>query len=160
MHFHQLFQSGVATVKAVGEAADGVVGLLQTLNGDPDTKLGKLLAHGKDPVRKKAVGGDDNPVRLGVQLPDDVLQVLTDEGLAAGDVYKIHLGQLADGLHRQLLLRLGGGLVPAAHGAAGVAAIGYNHRAIEFFSHDYLLFFVFSYRSRVFWATSSQHMRA
>lgn len=134
-HFPELLQGGIAPVEAILQTPDGVVGILQALDGDPDAHLGEFPAQVDDPVREKAVGGDHDPVAFFVQLPDDVLQVLPEKGLAAGDVGKIHLRELADGLQGYFLLWSGGGLVSAAHIAPGVAAVGHNHGAVKFFGH-------------------------
>lgn len=136
LELDELLESGVAAVVSVLQAADLVVGLLQALDGDADTDVGELLAQVDDAVGEEAVGGDDDAVGLLVELAHDVLEVLADEGLAAGDVGEVHLGELLDGLDGELLLRAARSLVAVAHGAARVAAVGYDDGTVEFlFSH-------------------------
>ena len=132
----ELLERGVAAVVAVLQAADLVVGLLQALDGDADADVGELLAQVDDAIGKEAVGGDHDAVGLLVELAHDVLEVLADEGLAAGDVGEVHLGELLDGLDGELLLRAAGSLVAVAHGAARVAAVGDDDGTVEFlFGH-------------------------
>ena len=129
-HVPEGFQGIVAPVEAVVKTPDLVVGLFQALNGNTDADLRELPAQIHDPVRVEAVGRDDDPVTLFVQLPDDVLQILPDEGLTAGDIGKIHFRQFADGLNGDLLLRPGRSLGPVAHVAPCIAPVGYDHGAI------------------------------
>lgn len=136
LELHELLERGVAAVVAVFQAADLVVGLLQALDGDADADVGELLAQVDDAVGEEAVGGDHDAVGLLVELAHDVLEVLADKGLAAGDVGEVHLGELLDGLDGQLLIRAAGCLVAVAHGAARVAAVGYDDGTVEFlFGH-------------------------
>lgn len=136
----ELLERGVAAVVSVIQAADLVVGLLQTLDGDADADVGELLAQINDAVGEEAVGGDDDAVGLLVELAHDVLEVLTDERLAAGDVGEVHLRELLDGLDGELLLRAAGRLVAVAHGAARVAAVCDDDGTVEFhFGHAVLL---------------------
>ena len=136
LELDELLERGVAAVVAVLQAADLVVGLLQALDGDADADVGELLAQVDDAVGEEAVGGDHDAVGLLVELAHDVLEVLTDEGLAAGDVGEVHLRELLDGLDGELLLRAAGSLVAVAHGAARVAAVGYDDGTVEFlFGH-------------------------
>lgn len=136
LELDELLERGVAAVIAVIQAADLVVGLLQALNGDADADVGELLAQVDDAVGEEAVGGDDDAVGLLVELANDVLEVLANEGLAAGDVGEVHLGELLDGLDGELLLRAAGSLVAVAHGAARVAAVGDDDGTVEFlFGH-------------------------
>lgn len=136
LELDELLERGVAAVVAVLQAADLVVGLLQALDGDADADVGELLAQVDDTVGEEAVGGDDDAVGLLVELAHDVLEVLADEGLAAGDVGEVHLGELLDGLDGELLLRAAGSLVAVAHGAARVAAVGDDDGTVEFlFGH-------------------------
>lgn len=136
----ELLERGVAAVVSVIQAADLVVGLLQTLDGDADADVGELLAQINDAVGEEAVGGDDDTVGLLVELAHDVLEVLTDERLAAGDVGEVHLRELLDGLDGELLLRAAGRLVAVAHGAARVAAVCDDDGTVEFlFGHAVLL---------------------
>lgn len=141
LELDELLERGIAAVVAVLQAADLVVGLLQALDGDADADVGELLAQVDDAVGEEAVGGDDDAVGLLVELAHDVLEVLSDEGLAAGDVGEVHFGELLDGLDGELLLRAAGRLVAVAHGAARVAAVGDDDGAVEFlFGHGYPLF--------------------
>lgn len=136
LELDELLERGVAAVVAVLQAADLVVGLLQALDGDADADVGELLAQVDDAVGEEAVGGDHDAVGFLVELAHDVLEVLADEGLAAGDVGEVHLGELLDGLDGQLLLRAARSLVAVAHGAARVAAVGDDDGAVEFlFGH-------------------------
>lgn len=137
LEFDELLERGVASVVTVLKAADLVVGLLQALDGDADANVGELLTQVDDAVGEEAVGGDDDAVGLLVELAHDVLEVLSDEGLAAGDVGEVHLGELLDSLDGELLLRATGRLVAVAHGAARVAAVGDDDGTVEFlFSHE------------------------
>ena len=136
LELDELLERGVAAVVAVLQAADLVVGLLQPLDGDADADVGELLAQVDDAVGEEAVGGDDDAVGLLVEFAHDVLEVLADEGLAAGDVGEVHLGELLDGLDGELLIRAAGRLVAVAHGAARVAAVGDDDGTVEFlFGH-------------------------
>lgn len=138
LELDELLERGVAAVVAVLQAADLVVGLLQALDGDADADVGELLAQVDDAVGEESISGDDDAVGLLVELAHDVLEVLADEGLAAGDVGEVHLGELLDGLDGELLLRAAGSLVAVAHGAARVAAVGDDDGTVEFlFSHVY-----------------------
>ena len=132
LELDELLERGVSSVVAVIQAADLVVGLLQALDGDADADVGELLAQVDDAVGEEAVGGDDDAVGLLVELAHDVLEVLADEGLAAGDVGEVHLGELLNGLDGELLLRAAGSLVAVAHGAARVAPIGDDDGTVEF----------------------------
>lgn len=136
LELDELLERGVAAVVAVIQAADLVVGLLQALDGDADADVGELLAQVDDAVGEESVSGDHDAVGLLVELAHDVLEVLADEGLAAGDVGEVHLGQLLDGLDGELLLRAARSLVAVAHGAARVAAVGDDDGTVEFlFGH-------------------------
>lgn len=136
LELDELLERGVAAVVSVIQAADLVVGLLQALDGDADADVGELLAQVDDAVGEEAVGGDDDAVGLLVELAHDVLEVLADEGLAAGDVGEVHLGELLDGLDGELLLRAARSLVAVAHGAARVASVGDDDGTVEFlFGH-------------------------
>lgn len=132
LELDELLERGVAAVVAVLQAADLVVGLLQALDGDADADVGELLAQVDDAVGEEAVGGNDDAVGLLVELAYDVLEVLADKGLAAGDVGEVHLGELLDCLDGELLLRAAGRLVAVAHGAARVTAICDDDGTVEF----------------------------
>ena len=136
LELDELLERGVTTVVSVIQAANLVIGLLQALDGDADADVGELLAQVDDAVGEEAVGGDDDAVGLLVEFAHDVLEVLADEGLAAGDVGEVHLGELLDGLDGELLIRTAGRLVAVAHGAARVAAVGDDDGTVEFlFGH-------------------------
>ena len=137
-HGDELLQGVVAAVEAVGQAADGVVGLLEALDGDADADLREFPGEVEDPVGEEAVGRDDDAVALLVEFAHDVLQVLPDEGLTAGDVGEVHPRELPDGLDGQLLLRAGGGFIAVAHGAPGVAPVGDDDGAVEFLGHIFI----------------------
>lgn len=136
LELDELLERSVAAVVSVIQAADLVVGLLQALDGNANADVGELLAQVDDAFGEEAVGGDYDAVGLLVELANDVLEVLADEGLAAGDVGEVHLGELLDGLDGELLLRAAGRLVAVAHGAARVAAVGDDDGTVEFlFGH-------------------------
>ena len=136
LELDELLERSVAAVVSVIQAADLVVGLLQALDGNADADVGELLAQVDDAFGEEAVGGDYDAVGLLVELANDVLEVLADEGLAAGDVGEVHLGELLDGLDGELLLRAARRLVAVAHGAARVAAVGDDDGTVEFlFGH-------------------------
>lgn len=136
LELDELLERGVAAVVSVIQAADLVVGLLEALDGDADADVGELLAQVDDAVGEEAVGGDHDAVGLLVELANDVLEVLADEGLTAGDVGEVHLGELLDGLDRELFLRAARRLVAVAHGAARVAAVSDDNGTVEFlFGH-------------------------
>ena len=136
LELDELLERSVAAVVSVIQAANLVVGLLQALDGDADADVGELLAQVDDAFGEEAVGGDYDAVGLLVELANDVLEVLADEGLAAGDVGEVHLGELLDGLDGELLLRAARRLVAVAHGAARVAAVGDDDGTVEFlFGH-------------------------
>lgn len=128
----ELLERRVPALVAVRDPADGVVGLLQALDGDADADLGELLAQVDDAVREEAVGGDHDAVGLLVQLTHDVLEVGAHERLPTRDVSEVHLGELLDGLEGNLLVGAAGRLVAVAHGAARVAAVGDDDGAVEF----------------------------
>ena len=136
LELDELLERGVAAVVSVLQAADLIVGLLQALDGDADADVGELLAQVDDAVGEEAVRGDDDTVGFLVELAHDFLEVLPDEGLTAGDVGEVHLGELLDGLDGELLLRAARSLIAVAHGAARVAAVGDDNGTVEFlFSH-------------------------
>jgi len=60
----------------------------------------------------------------------NIANVLTNKGLAAGDVGKGHFRQQANIIQGDLFLRAGGVLKAVAHIAVGVAPIGNNHSAV------------------------------
>ena len=129
-HFTQLFQCAVTTLVAVLQTTDLVVGLLQTFDRDTNTDLRELLAQVNDTVCEETVGRNNNTVRLLVQFAHDILQVGTDERLAAGNIGKVHLWQLLDGFDADFLFRLGRCFITVAHGATSVAAISDDDRTI------------------------------
>lgn len=136
LELDELLERGVTAVVSVIQATDLVVGLLQALDGDADADVGELLAQVDNAVGEETVGGDHDAVGLLVELANDVLEILADEGLAAGDVGEVHLRELLDGLDGELLLRATGRLVAVAHGAACVAAVGDDDGTVEFlFGH-------------------------
>ena len=136
LELDELLERGVTAVVAVLQAADLVVSLLQSLDGDADADVRELLAQVDNAVGEEPVGGNHDAVGLLVELTNDVLEILADEGLAAGDVGEVHLGELLDGLDGELLLRAARRLVAVAHGAARVAAVGDDDGTVEFlFGH-------------------------
>ena len=131
LHLHEPLQSLVATLEAVGQAADLVVGVLQALDGDADADLGELLAEVDDAVGEEAVGGDDDAVALLVELAHDVLQVRADEGLPSRDVREVHARELLYRVERELLLWAAWRLVTAAHVAPRVAPVRDDDGSVE-----------------------------
>ena len=93
-HFNELLEGCIAAIEAVLQTADFVVGLLQPLDGNSYADIGELLAEVDYAVCKETVGGDDNAVALFIEFAHNVLQVLTDEGLAARNVGEVHFGEL------------------------------------------------------------------
>lgn len=137
LSLHELLERLVAPPKAVRQAANLVVCVLQALDGDADAYFRELLAQIHDAVGEVTVGGDHDAVRFLIKLPHDIFQVRTDEGLPSRDVGKVHPRKLLYRLERQLLLRTRGRLVAAAHSTARVAPIGHNDGTIELlFSHS------------------------
>ena len=131
-HFTQLLQCAVTTLVAVLQATNLIVGLLQTLDRDTNTDLRELLTQINDTICEKTVRGNNDTVRLLVQFTHDILQVGTDERLAAGDVGEVHLRQFLDGFDADLLFRLGRCLITVAHGATSIAAVSDDNRTIQF----------------------------
>ena len=129
-HLTQLFQCAVTTLVAVLQTTDLVIGLFQTLDRDTNTDLRELLAQVNDTVCEETVGRNNNTVRLLVQFAHDILQISTDERLAAGDIGKVHLRQLLDGFDADFLFRLGRCLITVAHRATSVTTISNDDRTI------------------------------
>ena len=129
-HFTQLLQCAVTTLVAVLQAADFIVGLLQTFDGNTDTDLWELLAQVNDTICEEAVGGNNDTVRFLVQLPHNILQVSTDKRLATSDVGEVHLRQLLDGFDADFLFRLGRCFITVTHRATSVAAVSNDDRTI------------------------------
>lgn len=128
----ELLERRITALVAVRDATDGVVGLLEALDGNANTDLGELFAQINDAIGEEAVGGDHNAVGLLVELTHDVLEIRSDERLATRDIGEIHLGKLLDGLEGDLLVGTAGCLVAVAHGATGIAAIRNDDCAVEF----------------------------
>ena len=136
---------GELHAQLVGDLVEGhQVGRVEVLDrhAEPDVgvlELDELLERGAAAV-VAVVQAADLVVGLLQALDgdaDDVLEVLADEGLAAGDVCEVHLGELLDRLDGELLLRAAGSLVAVAHGAARVAAVGDDDGTVEFlFGHE------------------------
>ena len=129
-HLTKLLQRAITTLVAILQASDLVVGLLQTLDGDTNTDLRELFAQVNDTVCEETVRGNNDTVRLLVQFAHDILQVGTDERLTTGDVRKVHLRQLLDGLDADFLFRLGRCFITVAHRATSVAAVSNDDRTI------------------------------
>src|SRR5699024_6871372 len=96
-HLTQLLQRAVTTLVAVLQATNLIVGLLQTLDRDTNTDLRELLTQVNDTICEETVRGNNDTVRLLVQFTHDILQVSTNERLAAGDIGKVHFRQLLNG---------------------------------------------------------------
>ena len=133
--FSEFFQGGQSPVEAVLQTPDLIVGLLKTLNGNADADVRKLPAEVNDPICEKSVGGDYDAVAFFSNFSYNFFQILPQERLAAGDVGKIHPGQLADGIHRDFILRLRRCPVAAAHIAAGVTPVGNDDGSVKFLLH-------------------------
>ena len=129
-HLTQLLQCAVTTLVAILQATDLVIGLLQTLDRDTNTNLRELLAQVNDTVSEETVGRNNDTVGLLVQFTHDILQVGTDERLAAGDICKVHLRQLLDGFDTDFLFRLGRCFITVAHRATSVATVSDNNSTI------------------------------
>ncbi len=124
----QFLQRSITTLITVLQTTDFVVGLLQTLDRDTNTDLWELLAQVNDTIGEEAVRGNNDTVRLLVQFTHDILQVGTDERLAAGDVGEVHLRQFLDGFDADLLFRLGRCFITVAHRATSIATISDDDR--------------------------------
>ena len=131
-HLTQLLQRAVTTLVTILQATDLVVGLLQTLDRNTDANLRELLTQVNDTVSEETVCGNNDTVGLLVQLTHDILQVGADERLTAGDICKVHLRQLLDGLNADFLFRLRRCFVAVAHGATSIAAVSDDNRTIQF----------------------------
>ena len=129
-HFTQLLQRTVATLVAVLQTTDLIVGLLQTLDRDTNTNLRELFAQINDTVSKETVRGNNDTVGLLVQFTHNIFQVGTDERLTASDVCEVHLRQLLDGFNANFFFRLGRRFITVAHRATSVAAISNDDRTI------------------------------
>ena len=122
-HLTQFLQRAITTLITVLQTTDLVVSLLQTLDGNTNTDLREFFAQVNDTVSEETVGGNNDTVRLLVQFTHDILQIGTDKRLTAGDICKVHLRQLLDGLNADFLFRLGRCLITVAHRATSIAAI-------------------------------------
>ena len=129
-HFHQFFQCGVASVKAILKPPDLIIGLFQPFNRNADPNIRKFPAQLHDPVCKKAVCRNDNSVTFFAQLPDNFLQICADKGFSSCDIGKIHRRQLFDRFKGDLLLRLRRFFVSATHITAGITAISHDHCSV------------------------------
>ena len=129
-HLTQFLQRAVTTLVAVLQATDLVIGLFQTLDRDTNTDLRELLAQVNDTVGEETIRGNNDTVGLLVQFTHDILQISTDERLAAGDIGKVHLRQLLDGFDADFLFRLGRCLITVAHRATSVTTISNDDRTI------------------------------
>ena len=129
-HLTQLLQRTVATLVAVLQATNLVVGLLQTLDRNTNANLRELFAEVNDTVSKETVRGNNDTVGLLIQLAHNILQVSTDERLTAGDVCEIHLRQFLDGLDTDFFFRLGRCFIAVAHRAPCIATISDDDRTI------------------------------
>jgi len=89
-HLTQLFQRTVTTLISILKTTNLVIGLLQTLNGNADTNLRKLPAQIHNSVSKETICGNNDTVTLLVKFTHNILQISTNERLAAGNVRKIH----------------------------------------------------------------------
>ena len=129
-HLTQLLQRTVTTLVAVLQTTNLVIGLFQTLDRDTNTDLRELLAQVNDTVGEETIRGNNDTVGLLVQFTHDILQISTDERLAAGDIGKVHLRQLFDGLDADFLFRLGRCFITVAHRATSIATISDDDRTI------------------------------
>lgn len=131
-HVNKRFQRRISTVESVLQAADLIVSLLQPLDRDADPDLRKLFAQVNNAIGEKAVGGNDDAVALFIELTDDLFEILTDEGLSARDIGKVHPRELLDRFDRQLFLGFGRRFIAVAHRAPRVTTIRYNDCSVEF----------------------------
>ena len=118
------------TLVAVLQTTDLIVSLFQTLDRDTDTDLRELLTQINDTISEKSVRGNNDTIRLLIQLTHDIFQVGTDERFTAGDICEIHLRQFLNGLDADFLFRLGRCFITVTHGATSVAAISDDDRTI------------------------------
>lgn len=132
LELDELLERSVTTFVPIRDAADGIVGLLEALDGNADTNLGELFAQINDSIGKEAVGGDHDAVGLLVELTHDVLEIRSDERLATRDIGEIHLGKLLNGLKGNFLIGATRRLVAVTHGATGVAAVRDDDGTVEF----------------------------
>lgn len=128
----ELLERRITALVAIRDPTNGVIGLLEALDGNADTNLRELFAQINDSIGEEAVGGDHDAVGLLVELTHDVLEIRSDERLATRDIGEIHLGKLLDGLEGDLLVGTAGCLVAVAHGATGIAAVRDDDGAVEF----------------------------
>lgn len=131
LHLNELLERLVSALEPVRKPANLVVGLLKTLDGDANSHLGELLTEVEDSIGEIPVGGDDDAVALLVELAYDVLEVSTNERLAARDVGEVHARELLDRLERELLLRTRRRLEATAHITTRVATISNDYSAVE-----------------------------
>ena len=129
-HLTQLLQRAVTTLVAVLQTTDFIIGLFQTFDRDTDTNLRKLLTQVNNAVGEETVRGNNDTIRLLVQFAHDILQVGTNERFTTGNIGKVHLRQLLNGLDADFLFRLGRCLITVAHRATSVAAISNDDRTI------------------------------
>ena len=129
-HLTQLFQCAITTLVAVLQTTDLIVSLFQTLDRDTDTDLRELLTQINDTISEKSVRGNNDTIRLLIQLTHNIFQVGTDERFTAGDICEIHLRQFLNGLDADFLFRLGRCFITVTHGATSVAAISDDDRTI------------------------------
>lgn len=128
----ELLERRITALVAIRDPTNGVVGLLEALDGNADTNLRELFAQINDSIGEEAVGGYYDTVGLLIELAHDVLEIRSDERLAARDIGEIHLGKLLNGLKGDLLVGATGSLVSVAHSATSVAAIRNDDCAVEF----------------------------
>ncbi len=118
---------GDLALEAVLLAADGIVFGGDAFEGDADLDVGMLLDDALELVGLEAVGGDFELAGFGVEEIDDLLEVGTEGGFAAGEVEVVEAGgELGEGVEGDLLGGEGGVLPDVAHGATRVAAVGQN----------------------------------
>lgn len=131
LHLNELLERLVSTLESIWKPANLIVGLLKALDRDANAHLGELLTEVEDSIGEIAVGRDDDAITLLVKLAHDVLEVSTNERLAARDVGEVHARELLDRLERELLFWAGRCLEAAAHVASRVAAVGDDYGAVE-----------------------------
>lgn len=112
-----------ALVESSCMATQFVVFLTQSLNGNTDTNIRKLLCQCYNPIFKPARGGDYNSWGMLVALLNYLGQVFADEWLSARKVDELQLRQRLEVFRLYLLLPVCRVLPDVAHLAAHRAAI-------------------------------------
>ena len=107
-----------------------IVLLTQSLNGNTDTNIRKLLCQCDNPILKPARSGDYNSRGMLVTLLNYLGQVFADERLSARKVDELQLRQRLQVFRLYLLLPVCRVLPDVAHLAAHRAAIRQNDACV------------------------------